>query len=219
MTWTPQPDAVPGLKRLAGRFVTMVPLAEPGMAAAMGDSLSQVSPGLWEFMTDPAPSSAKALEDQLTAYNQPAAHQVMGIVDARGDVVGMASYLRIRPEHGSAELGSILFNEALQRTRGATEVISLMAGHMFDELGYRRCEWKTHGLNKRSQDAAIRLGFKAEGVFRQDMWLKGRNRDTYWYSILDTEWPQVKAAFDAWMSDDNVDANGQQIRPLASFRG
>jgi len=143
----------------------------------------------------------------------------MGIFNHDGLPVGMASFLRIREEHGSAEVGLIFFAEAFQRTRGATEVILLMARHLFDDLGYRRCEWKTHGLNKRSQQAAVRLGFQPEGVFRNDMWLKGRSRDTHWYSIIDSEWATVKTAFEGWLSDDNFDASGQQIRPLASFRG
>lgn len=218
MPWKPQPDAVPGLSRLPGRFVTLVPFSEPGMPSAIGEALSQVPRTLWTLMTNAAPSSAEDLAATLAVADGHQDQQVMGILDSEGSVAGMASFQRIRPDHGCAELGSILFAENLQRTRGATEAIALMAGHLFDHLDYRRCEWKTHGLNKRSQDAAIRLGFKAEGVFRQDMWLKGRNRDTHWYSIIDREWPGVKAAFDAWLSDDNMDANGRQIRPLASFR-
>ncbi len=111
------------------------------------------------------------------------------------EVLGMVSYMRIRPEAGSAEIGAIVYSNKLKRTPAATEAMYLMAKHIFDDLGYRRYEWKCDNTNEASKRAALRLGFTYEGTFRQDMVVKGRNRDTAWFSILDSEWPKVKAAF------------------------
>ena len=133
-------------------------------------------------------------------------------------MLGMASYMRIRPEHGSAEVGFVCFSKAMQRTPAATEAMYLMARHLFDDLGYRRYEWKCDNANEKSRRAAERLGFAFEGVFRQDMVMKGRNRDTAWYSMLDTEWPAAKAAFEAWLAPENFDGEGRQRNKLADIR-
>nr|WP_284154975.1 GNAT family protein [Algicella marina] len=141
------------------------------------------------------------------------------IRDARTDqALGQASYLRINPEAGSIEVGNIQYGRALQRTRGATEAMVLMMAHAFDDLGYRRYEWKCNALNAPSCRAAERLGFTYEGTHRQALVVKGRNRDTAWYSILDCEWPALKAAFASWLDDNNFDAEGRQKRPLSHFR-
>jgi RimJ/RimL family protein N-acetyltransferase len=130
----------------------------------------------------------------------------------------MASYMRIRPEAGSAEVGSVVFSKALQRTAAATEAIFLMARHLFEDRGYRRFEWKCDNQNAASVRAARRFGFTAEGVFRQDMVVKGRNRDTAWFSILDGEWPRIRSAFEQWLAPENFDPAGQQRRSLAAIR-
>ena len=130
----------------------------------------------------------------------------------------MASYLRMEPQHGVIEIGHIWFAPALQRTRQATEAIFLMARHAFDELGYRRFEWKCDSLNGPSRRAAERFGFVFEGIFRQHMVVKGRNRDTAWYSMTDGEWPVRRAAFEAWLAPENFDRDGRQRRPLAEYR-
>ncbi len=135
-----------------------------------------------------------------------------------GQPLGMASYMRIRPEAGSAEVGCVVFSKKLQRTPAATETMYLMAKHLFDDLGYRRYEWKCHNANEASKRAAIRLGFTFEGVFRQDQVVKGENRDTAWYSIIDTEWPRVKAGFEAWLAPENFDGAGAQRRSLLEIR-
>jgi len=135
-----------------------------------------------------------------------------------GDVLGMASYMRIRPEAGSAEVGCIVFSKKLKRTSAATEAMYLMAKHIFDDLGYRRYEWKCDNANEASKRAALRLGFTSEGTFRQDMVVKGRNRDTAWYSIADGEWPKVKVAFEAWLAPENFDAEGRQRQSLQDIR-
>jgi RimJ/RimL family protein N-acetyltransferase len=135
-----------------------------------------------------------------------------------GRARGVASYLRIDPEMGAIEIGHIWFGGALQRTPAATEAIYLLARHAFDGLGYRRLEWKTDALNARSRAAAERFGFSFEGVFRQHMVVKGRNRDTAWFSLLDAEWPAARAAFEAWLDPANFDADGRQRRKLAELR-
>lgn len=141
------------------------------------------------------------------------------IVDAKTDrAIGVASYLRIVPEHGVIEVGHINYSPLLQRTRMATEAMYLMMKHVF-ELGYRRYEWKCDALNAPSRASAQRLGFSYEGVFRQAMVYKERNRDTAWFSMLDREWPAVDRAFSRWLDPANFDENGQQRVRLAELTG
>jgi RimJ/RimL family protein N-acetyltransferase len=132
--------------------------------------------------------------------------------------LGMASFMRMVPEFGVIEIGHIWFAPQLQRTRHATEAIYLLAKHAFDDLGNRRLEWKCDSLNEPSKRAAERFGFTYEGVFRQHMVVKGRNRDTTWFSMTDGEWPLRRAAFEAWLAPDNFDEEGRQRRSLAAFR-
>jgi len=127
-----------------------------------------------------------------------------------GRAVGMASYLRVDAANGSAEVGWIALSAALQRTTAATEAMYLMARHVFDDLGYRRYEWKCDALNEPSRRAATRLGFTYEGTFRNALVYKGRNRDTAWFSITDAEWPAVRTAFEVWLDPANHDADGAQ---------
>lgn len=128
--------------------------------------------------------------------------------------VGMASYLRITPAMGSIEVGHIHFSPLLQRTTAATEAMYLMMQYIFDRLGYRRYEWKCNHLNGKSKQAAVRLGFQFEGVFRQAAVYKGRNRDTAWFSIIDREWPALKNRFEKYLHPNNFDENGRQKQPL-----
>ncbi len=123
--------------------------------------------------------------------------------------------MRIEPAHRVIEVGNILYTPALQRTRAATEAMYLLARHIFEDLGYRRYEWKCNALNQPSRRAALRLGFTFEGIFRQHYIVKGRNRDTAWYSMLDSEWPPNKAAFESWLDPSNFDSNGHQIASLS----
>lgn len=140
------------------------------------------------------------------------------IIDrASGKPVGVASYLRIVPESGVIEVGHINYSPAMQRTPTATEAMYLMMKRVFDELGYRRYEWKCDALNERSMKAARRYGFTFEGIFRQATLYKNRNRDTAWFSLLDSEWPNTKRAFETWLSPDNFDATGRQRQSLATL--
>ena len=127
---------------------------------------------------------------------------------------GVASYMNIVPEHGRVEIGHIWFGSALQRSRAATEAIYLMAANAFEELGYRRLEWMCNSLNKRSRAAAERFGFTFEGIARQHMFAKGKNRDTAWFSITDKEWPGLRERFERWLDDSNFDDAERQRRPL-----
>lgn len=131
-----------------------------------------------------------------------------------GTPQGIASYLRIDTENGTIEIGHIWFGTALQRTTAATEAVYLLGKHAMDDLGYRRFEWKCNALNAKSRRAAERFGFTFEGIFRNHMVVKGRNRDTAWYSITDGEWPAVARAFEQWLAPENFDDSGLQRRPL-----
>lgn len=135
-----------------------------------------------------------------------------------GDVVGMASYMRIRPDHGSIEVGAVAHGAAMARSPLSTEAHYLLAKHVFEDLGYRRYEWKLNDANQPSHKAALRLGFTFEGTFRQDMVVHGANRDTAWYSMLDSEWPSRKTALEAWLDLSNFDGSGKQRKTLETFR-
>ena len=135
-----------------------------------------------------------------------------------GRAVGVASYLAIDPENGTIEIGSINYSPRLQRRPAATEAMYLLMRRVFDELGYRRYEWKCDSLNAPSRAAAQRLGFRYEGLFRQAVVYKGRSRDSAWFSVIDSEWPILRAAFARWLDPSNFDADGRQRAGLASLR-
>jgi RimJ/RimL family protein N-acetyltransferase len=142
---------------------------------------------------------------------------LFAIVDlALNQATGVAAYLRIDPEAGSVEVGHLNFSPLLQKQRAATEAMFLMMRNAF-ELGYRRYEWKCHALNGPSRRAALRFGFSFEGLFRQARLVKGRNRDTAWFSILDRDWPRLKAAFEHWLDPRNFDDDGKQKESLSSL--
>jgi RimJ/RimL family protein N-acetyltransferase len=139
------------------------------------------------------------------------------IVGGKDQAIGVASYLRIDPEAGSIEVGHLGFSPALQATTAATEAMALMMRMVFDELGYRRYEWKCDSLNAASRRAAQRFGFVYEGTFRQAVVVKGRNRDTAWFSITDREWPRLATAYERWLSPDNFDSDGHQRSALSDL--
>ncbi len=201
---------------MQGRYVRLEP-ADPGAHAAdLFEAFSADREGrIWTYLPYGPFAGAGEVEQWMQATclgDDPLFHAI--IDGATGKAVGVASYLRIEPAVGVIEVGHINYAPALQRTRGATEAMYLMMARVFDELGYRRYEWKCDALNAPSLAAAARLGFTYEGLFRQATMYKGRNRDTAWYSILDTEWPRIKAAFEAWLDPANFDADGRQKRPL-----
>jgi RimJ/RimL family protein N-acetyltransferase len=143
---------------------------------------------------------------------------VFAIIDSATDkAVGVGSYLRINPTAGTIEVGGLAYSPLLQRRPAATEAMFLMMRRAFDELGYRRYEWKCNALNAPSRSAATRLGFAYEGIFRQADVVKGRNRDTAWYAIIDDEWPKLRAAYERWLDPANFDSAGNQRVSLSSL--
>jgi RimJ/RimL family protein N-acetyltransferase len=137
---------------------------------------------------------------------------------ASGKVAGRQALMRIDPAHGAIEIGNIYWGPLISRKPAATEAQFLFMQYVFDELGYRRYEWKCNDNNAPSKRAAERFGFQFEGTFRQHMVTKGNNRDTAWFSIIDSEWPALKQAYQAWLAPTNFDSDGQQIRRLEDFR-
>lgn len=173
---------------------------------------------VWTYMFDGPFASAAQLERALTTQALSEDPLFFAAVPLPDDgAKGIVSYLRITPEFGVIEIGNIWFGAPMQRTSAATEAIYLLARHAFDDLGYRRLEWKCNALNAVSRRAAERFGFAFEGVFRKHMVIKGRNRDTAWYSIIDDEWPPIRSAFEAWLRPENFDAAGRQQRPLGEL--
>jgi RimJ/RimL family protein N-acetyltransferase len=175
-------------------------------------------PAIWTYLPDGPYESVERLRAMLAWARRSHDPLYFAIVPAgESRALGLASYMRIVPEFGVIEIGGIWFAPSLQRTTAASEAIFLLARHAFDELGYRRLEWKCNALNAASRRAAERFGFTFEGVFRQHMVVKGRNRDTAWFSIADGEWPAVRAAFEEWLADANFDAAGGQRRRLGEL--
>lgn len=152
---------------------------------------------------------------QDCTQNDPLFHTILDLQS--NQAVGMASYLRIEPKCGVIEVGHINYSPKLQKTPIATEAMFLMMQRVFDELDYRRYEWKCDSLNAGSRKAATRYGFTFEGIFRQATLYKNRNRDTAWYSIIDTEWPAIKAVFQQWLDAENFDKHGQQKQRLSAL--
>ncbi|WDI32444.1 GNAT family protein [Hyphococcus flavus] len=212
--------APPDLKPTAGRYVKTEPAQFPDAATELFPVLcSEGDADLWTYIPLGPFETAESFGETMRFVTGQQNWQTHMFRDAATNApLGMASYMRIRPEAGSVEVGCIVLSKKLQRTAAATEAMYLMARHVFDDLGYRRYEWKCNNDNAASRRAALRLGFTFEGVFRQDMVMKGRNRDTAWYSMLDSEWPAVKAAFESWLASDNFDGGGQQRRSLADIR-
>jgi RimJ/RimL family protein N-acetyltransferase len=200
---------------MEGRTCRLEPLDADEHAEALHEAFALDADGRgWTYLPyGPFASAA----DYSVWFEEAAASEdplFFAILDADGAPVGVASYLRIMPAIGTVEVGHIHLAPPLRRTRAGTEAMYLMARRAFDELGYRRYEWKCDDLNAPSRRAAERLGFTYEGTHRQATIYKGRNRDTAWYSILDSEWPRVRVALEAWLDPANFDAEGVQRAPL-----
>lgn len=175
-------------------------------------------PAIWTYLPYGPFDGPGALREALvsaTSSQDPVYFTLATLPEERP--VGMSAYLRITPEHGVVEIGHIWFGAPLARTTAATEAIYLLARHALDELGYRRLEWKCNARNAGSRRAAERFGFVFEGVFRQHMVVKGRNRDTAWYAITDREWPSIRRGFAAWLAPENFDSRGCQRRSLGAL--
>jgi RimJ/RimL family protein N-acetyltransferase len=215
LVWKP---ALPPIAvRLRGRYVTLEPLG----ALRHSEDLWQAANGhddLWTWLFDGPYSTETELRRAIEAKQAATAAVFMAIVPEPSQrAAGWASFMRADPAHGVIEVGNILLTPALQRTTAATEAMYLMAAHVFESLGYRRYEWKCNAENLPSRRAAERFGFTFEGIFRQHMVVKGRNRDTAWFSMLDSEWATKKRAFEAWLDPANFDTNGRQRRSLTEI--
>jgi len=213
--WTPAKR--PAHTHLRGSHVLVRPVkpeadAEPLFAVSHppdGD------PAIWTYLPDGPYASVEQLRRMLGSVcrsDDPLYFTLVPLPDE--SPAGIASYQRITPDFGVIEIGHIWFGSPLRRTTAATEAIYLLAHHAFDDLHYRRLEWKCDALNAASRRAAERLGFTFEGVFRQHMVIKGRNRDTAWYSITDDEWPATRRGFEEWLGPGNLDPDGRQRQSL-----
>jgi RimJ/RimL family protein N-acetyltransferase len=214
------PRPMPPRTPMEGGLVRLEPLSVASHAAPLFDAFAEDAAGaMWRYREFGPFTTLAAFEAYLERASAGLGGLHFAIVEqASGLALGSAAYLAITPEHGSVEVGAISFSPRLQRTTAATEAMYLMARRAFDELGYRRYEWKCNHANEASRAAALRLGFRYEGLFRNHRVEKGRNRDTAWFSIIDSEWPTVRRALQAWLDPGNFDESGRQRRTLAEIR-
>ncbi len=213
------PRPLPPKTPMSGRYCSLVPTDIDAHASGLFDAFSADQPGRnWTYLPYGPfthTSEFRHWMEQTCVKADPLFHTIL---DTDGRACGLASYLRIDPAAGVIEVGHIHLAPALQRTAAATEAMFLMMARVFDEMGYRRYEWKCDALNEPSRQAAVRLGFSFEGVFRKATHYKGRNRDTAWYSVIDEEWPALRNMFQQWLSSANIDAHGHQDRSLQALR-
>lgn len=214
-----RPAERPGAVTLEGR-TTIVEKLDP---ARHGDALWAAvkdDDTLWTYMGYGPFADRAAYDAWLAARAAATDPYAYAVLDRKSSAaVGTVTLMEIRPAMRVIEMGNIVYGTPLQRTIAATEAQSLIAAYVFESLGYRRYEWKCNALNAPSRRAALRLGFTYEGLFRQHMIIKGRNRDTTWYSMLDSEWPARRRAFERWLDPENFDAAGVQKTGLATLMG
>lgn len=209
--------SAPSRSTYEGRYVRLEPLdperhAAELYAASHGDGAAG---HIWRYMPYGPFADVAAFHTWLEDRSLSVDPLFFAVHDRRTKTAaGMVSFLNIHPEHASVEIGHIWFGPDLQKTREATEALFLLMKHALDDRGYRRLEWKCNALNADSRRAANRLGFAFEGIFYQHMIVKLQNRDTAWYSILDYEWPAIRANFTTWLAPENFDADGRQITSL-----
>lgn len=216
--WSPRP--LPGEVTLKGAYCRLEPLdADRHTADLHAAYRSGPDQRDWTYMfAGPFddPQTFRRYVEDAAASGDPRHYAVINLAD--GTAVGTLSLMRQDPAHGVIEVGNVMFSPVMKGSPISTEAQFLTMSYIFDDLGYRRYEWKCDSLNAPSRKAADRLGFVFEGIFRQAIVYKGRNRDTAWYSIVDTEWPAIRRGFEAWLSPGNFDERGAQRRPLAELR-
>jgi RimJ/RimL family protein N-acetyltransferase len=229
-----EPHAVTG--QPIGLPVDTTPAKRPGEAVLQGryGRLEKLKPehasglwrvfeghdAVWTYISKDGPFAAEAEFAAFIAMRAAAPDPyAYAIIDREGQPLGYLTLMEIRPEMRVIEVGHVLYSPALQRTRLATEAQYLVARYAFETLGYRRYEWKCNALNAASRRAALRYGFVFEGVLRGQLIAKGRNRDNAWFSMLDTEWPARRAAFERWLAPENFDAQGRQVERLSKLNG
>lgn len=215
-----KPCGLPGQNPLLGQYVNVLPIdwdlhGEPLFQAISGPN----DDVLWTYLPF---LPFKRAEDFIQMFCAAAAafkwEMMVICAPGSGKVLGTASYMRIRQNDGSCEVGCVAFSDELKQSRAATEAIYLMARHAFEDLGFRRFEWKCDDDNAASKRAALRFGFAYEGLFRNDRIVKEKNRDTAWFSMIDSEWPYISAGFKRWLDSKNFGSNGQQIATLKNLR-
>lgn len=215
--WTPRQP--PPRVVLDGRYVRLEPLdaerhaAELFVASNVADKERK-----FKYTFEEAPENEEHFVEWARRKAEKRDPLYYAVIErSSGTVAGRQALMRIDAANGVIEIGSIYWGPGIARRRGATEALYLFMFHVFEDLGYRRCEWKCNNDNTSSKKAAARFGFTHEGVFRQHMVVKGENRDTAWFSIIDSEWPALKAGYERWLDPSNFDAEGVQARPLRFF--
>ena len=203
-----------------GRYCRVEPVALERHAAELFASYGRAPDDRdWTYLFSEQPTNIGLFREYLASLQASDDPLHYAIVDGESHTaVGTAALMRIEPLHGVIEVGSIAYSPLLKNTRAGTEAMYLLMRHVFDELGYRRYEWKCDSLNAPSCAAAKRYGFRFEGIFRNAIVYKQRSRDTAWFSIIDEEWPRLRAAFQMWLEPHNFDAAGRQRRALAGCR-
>lgn len=214
----PRPRPEPVI--LEGRYTRLEPLglqhAEHLFAACAGPE----NQSRFDFLLEKPPQKVAQIQNWIDAVGKSSDPLFFAVLDlASGRCEGRQALMRMRPDHGTIELGSIYWGPAIARTRVATEAAFLHLKYAFETLGYRRFEWKCNDRNEASKRAALRFGFTFEGVFRQHLVIKGKSRDTAWYSIIDSEWPAIRSAYERWLEPTNFDADGRQLDSLRTSRG
>ncbi|MDB5560917.1 MAG: family acetyltransferase [Hyphomicrobiales bacterium] len=213
----PQPArAVPARITLLGQYCRLEPIGAEHAADLHAATAGEGEAERYRWLFDTPPTDAAALSDWTHGAAASADPLHFAVVDnASGRAGGRQALMRITPEHGCIELGAVLWGRGVAKTRLATEAVYLTARHVFEDLGYRRFEWKCNALNEPSRRAAQRFGFQFEGIFRQHMIIKGESRDTAWFAMLDGDWPGLRAGYQRWLDPDNFDAGGAQKTRLA----
>jgi RimJ/RimL family protein N-acetyltransferase len=208
----PRPDAV----TLAGQYVVVEPLAVAHAVALLASTCGPDDRPLWTYRATEPPTDLDEMAELVARTLATPDLLTFALLPEGRAAEGIASFTRLDPATGQVEVAGVLFARTMQRTRAATEAIHLLMRYAFDDLGYRRFEWKCDSLNEPSRRAATRLGFHYEGRFRHHMVTKGRNRDTDWFSVTDAEWPGVRAAHEAWLEPGNFDEDGRQRTSLSA---
>jgi RimJ/RimL family protein N-acetyltransferase len=206
----PRPSGGP----FAGRFCTVVPLEQDHAAGLFTECAEPGDDELWTYMSDGPFPGERSFTAWVARIVADAGSVPVAVLDTAGRPGGLARFMRVDCANGVVEIGGIVWGRSLRRTPAATEAIHLVAAHAFEDLGYRRLEWKCDALNAPSRSAALRLGFTYEGCFRNHVVVKGRNRDTAWYAITSQEWPGVAAAHRRWLDPANFDPEGRQRQRL-----
>ena len=215
--WTPRPAPAP--VTLHGRFATVEPYIRAEHAQVLWDALGGNGTNeRLHYFAAPDFANAQEFADWLDKVKGSGWLTEIFRDNGTGEIVGMAHYMRADPANGVVEVGGVAHGLAMARSPISTEVHYLMARHVFDDLGYRRYEWKCHNENAASKTTAERLGFTFEGVFRKHVISRGANRDTAWYSIIDDEWPALRTAFETWLDPSNFNPDGSQKRKLTDIR-